>query len=131
MSFDLARSIQDYLATGKLDGLPNELIIDGESVAAQSRQSMPTWDPGTGHVFSEFSAGQAEDVDRAVLSAQKALKGEWSRFTPSQRGKLLRNVAELIRKNSDRLSFVEALDSGKRLDEAMGDLAGSPKCFAY
>ena len=116
MSFDLMTSIQKYLATGKVDGLPHALFIDGEFYSAESRQSMPTCDPGTGRVFSEFAAGQAEDVDRAVLSSQKALKGEWSRLTPTQRGKLLRSVAELIRKNSDRLAFVEALDSGKRLD---------------
>ena len=131
MGFDLASSIQAYLATGKVERLPNALFMDGESVAAESRQSMPTWDPGTGRIFSEFAAGQTEDVDRAVVSSQKALKGEWSRFTPSQRGKLLRNVAELIRKNSDRLSFTEALDSGKRLDEAMGDVAGAANCFDY
>ena len=131
MSFDLATGVRDYLATGKVSGLPHALFMDGVFHAAESRQSMPTWDPGTGRVFSEFAAGQAEDVDRAVLSSQKALKGEWSRFTPSQRGKLLRNIAELIRKNSDRLSFVEALDSGKRLDEAMGDVAGAANCFDY
>ena len=131
MSFDLATSIQNYLTTGKVEGLPNALFMEGQSVAAESRQMMPTWDPGTGRVFSEFASGQAEDVDHAVSSSQKALKGEWSRFTPAQRGKLLRNVAELIRKNAHRLSFVEALDSGKRLDEAMGDVAGAANCFDY
>lgn len=77
MSFDLATSIQNYLTTGKVEGLPNALFMEGQSVAAKSRQMMPTWDPGTGRVFSEFASGQAEDVDRAVLSSQKALKGEW------------------------------------------------------
>ena len=131
MAFDLATSVKDYLATGKVEGLPNALFIDGESVAAESRQAMATWDPATARVFAEFTAGQAEDVDRAVASSQQALKAEWSRVTPSQRGKLLRKVAELIRKNSDRLSFVEALDAGKRLDEAMGDVAGAANCFEY
>ena len=131
MAFDLATSVKDYLATGKVEGLPNALFIDGESVAAESRQAMATWDPATARVFAEFAAGQAEDVDRAVASSQQALKAEWSRVTPSQRGKLLRKVAELIRKNSDRLSFVEALDAGKRLDEAMGDVAGAANCFDY
>ena len=92
MNFDLATTVRDYLATGKVSGLPHALFMDGVFHAAESRQSMPTWDPGTGRVFSEFAAGQAEDVDRAVLSSQKALKGEWSHFTPSQRGKLLRNI---------------------------------------
>ena len=54
MGFDLASSIQAYLATGKVERLPNALFMDGESVSAESRQSMPTWDPGTGRIFSEF-----------------------------------------------------------------------------
>jgi acyl-CoA reductase-like NAD-dependent aldehyde dehydrogenase len=40
--------------------------MEGQSVAAESRQMMPTWDPGKGRVFSEFASGQSEDVDRAV-----------------------------------------------------------------
>jgi hypothetical protein len=51
MSFDLATSIQNYLTTGKVEGLPNALFMEGQSVAAESRQMMPTWDPGEGRVF--------------------------------------------------------------------------------
>src|SRR5690606_25358119 len=51
--------------------------------------------------------------------------------TPSSRGSLLLRVADLIRRNKDRLAVVESLDVGKPLQEAEGDIAGAARCFEY
>jgi aldehyde dehydrogenase (NAD+) len=66
-----------------------------------------------------------------VRAAQSALKGPWHGMAPAQRGRLLHRVAELIRKNADRLAVVESLDSGKRLAESQGDVAGAAATFEY
>ncbi|NDB00698.1 MAG: aldehyde dehydrogenase family protein, partial [Betaproteobacteria bacterium] len=92
---------------------------------------MATLDPGTGRAFAHFAAGQAVDVDAAVLAANRALKGPWRDMAPAQRGRVLHRVAELIRANAARLAVVETLDSGKRLVEALGDVAGAANCFDY
>jgi aldehyde dehydrogenase (NAD+) len=44
---------------------------------------------------------------------------------------VLARVAQLIRANAARLAVVECLDSGKRLVEAQGDVAGAANCFDY
>jgi acyl-CoA reductase-like NAD-dependent aldehyde dehydrogenase len=118
-------------ATGTLVGLPDKHLIAGVAQASASGARMETFDPGTGRAFASFAAGGAADVDLAVSVAQAALRGPWRDTTPAQRGRILHRVAQLIRANADRLAVVECLDSGKRLVEAQGDVAGAASCFEY
>ena len=117
--------------TGTLGGLPHRHFIDGTHRPSLGGAMMETLDPGTGRAFASFAAGNADDVDAAVASAAKALKGPWRDTPPAQRGRILHRAAELIRANAERLAVVETLDSGKRLVEALGDVAGAAGCFEY
>ncbi len=123
--------VQEALATGTLAGLPDKHLIGGQWHASEAGAQMQTVDPGTGQAFSVFAAGDAQDVDLAVAAARAALKGPWKDATPAQRGQVLGRVAQLIRANAERLGVVECLDSGKRLVEAQGDVAGAANCFDY
>ncbi len=127
----LAKLVQKAQANGRIAGLPDGHFIDGVLAPAANGGRMETWDPGAGRAFASFAAGDAADVDAAVLAAQRALTGEWRSLTPSARGRILAQVATLIRANADRLAVVETLDSGKRLVEAQGDVAGAANCFEY
>lgn len=131
MSPELQRWVLEAQSTGTLQGLPEGHFIDGRAVASADGGTLDTLDPGTGRVFARFAAGQAADVDAAVLAANRALKGPWRGMAPAQRGRVLHRVAELIRANAARLAVVETLDSGKRLSEALGDVAGAANCFEY
>ena len=128
-------SLQDLVteaqATGTLRGLPERHFINGAWRASADGAVMESFDPGTGLAFARFSAGGAEDIDLAVAAAGLALRGPWRALAPAQRGRCLQRVAELIRANAERLAVVEALDSGKRLCEALGDVAGAAGCFEY
>jgi len=128
---DLAALVREAQATGRIAGLPEQHFIDGRFTAAVNGARMETLDPGTGEAFASFAAGDAEDVDAAVRSAKAALRGPWRAMTPSQRGRLLSRIAEQIRANAHRLAVVETLDSGKRLSEAQGDVAGAANTFEY
>ncbi len=123
--------VAEALATGTISGLPDRHLIDGMSVPSVSGARMETLDPGTGDVIAVVAAGGAADVDAAVAAARAALGGDWRRATPAQRGRILQRAAELIRAEADRLAVVEALDSGKRLAEARGDIAGAARAFEY
>jgi aldehyde dehydrogenase (NAD+)/betaine-aldehyde dehydrogenase len=128
---ELERWVKEAQATGTLTGLPNGHFINGVAVASVDGRTMDTLDPGTGRVFARFAAGQSADIDAAVLAANRALKGPWRDMAPSQRGRVLHRVADLIRANAARLAVVETLDSGKRLSEALGDVKGAAQCFDY
>ena len=131
MSAALDALVQEARRTGTLEGLPCRHFINGEYVASADGACMETLDPGTGQAFAAFAAGGAADVDAAVRAAQSALKGPWRSMAPAQRGRLLHRVAELIRNNAHRLAVTESLDSGKRLAESLGDVAGAAATFEY
>jgi acyl-CoA reductase-like NAD-dependent aldehyde dehydrogenase len=63
----------------------HHLFIDGQSVPAASGQTLTTTNPSTGEILARFAAGGKADVDRAVLAARKAFKGQWSTWTPYER----------------------------------------------
>lgn len=131
MATPLNALVHEAQASGTLAGLPDRHLINGAFIPSSSGALMGTLDPGTGQAFANFAAGDAADVDAAVAAAQAALAGPWRILTPAQRGSLLYRVAALIRANSDRLAVAETLDSGKRLAEAIGDVAGAAKTFEY
>ncbi len=131
MPAGFAELTAEALATGTLSGLPDRHVIDGVALPAAKGRRMDVFDPGTGRVFTQVSAGDAEDVDAAVLAARRALKGPWGRIVPAERGRVLARAAAMIRAEAERLAVVETLDSGKRLVEAKGDVAGAARAFEY
>lgn len=130
MADSKAALVSEVLSTGRLAGLPNGHFIDGSFVASLGGGMMETFDAGRGTAYAQFAAGTAEDVDCAVRSAKAAFNG-WKRTRPAERGRILRAIADGLRAEADRFSIVEALDSGKRLSEAEGDLRGAARAFDY
>ncbi len=127
-----ARSPRDEaLATGTLAGLPDRHFIDGAWVAPSAGRMMDSVDPGKGKVFARFASGDAADIDKAVASARKAFAGEWRRLVPAARGRILAQAAAMLRAHAERFAVAETLDSGKRLVEARGDVAGAARAFEY
>jgi aldehyde dehydrogenase (NAD+) len=89
------------------------LLIGGRRVPAQSGKYFSSLDPSTERVIAQVAEGDAADIDAAVVSARTAFEGDWSRLRGADRGRLLLNLAELIRQNQDDLIELESLDSGK------------------
>ncbi|KAF7558088.1 hypothetical protein G7Z17_g133 [Cylindrodendrum hubeiense] len=105
---------------GKSVYVETGLFIGNEFVAAADASQINTENPSTGKVLASLSAAQKEDVDSAVVSAQKAFKGSWKSTAPAQRGQLLNKLADLIERDADDLSSLEALDAGIIFRESKG-----------
>ncbi|MDB5552260.1 MAG: hypothetical protein JWL86_2244 [Rhizobium sp.] len=130
MADSKAALVAEVFSTGRLAGLPSGHFIDGGFVASLGGIMMETFDAGRGAAYAEFAAGTAEDVDRAVFSAKAAFNG-WKRTRPAERARILRAIADGLRAEANRFAIVEALDSGKRLFEADGDVRGAARAFDY
>jgi aldehyde dehydrogenase (NAD+) len=128
---ELQTLVSEAQTSGTLRGLPTQHFINGAPQGAMGGAMMETFDPGTGRVFASFAAGNSDDVDSAVAAARRAQRGPWADMPPAERGRILHRAAQLIRAHKYRLAVVETLDSGKRLSEALGDVAGAAGCFAY
>ena len=85
----------------------------GEWVDAADGATFETIDPGTGEALATVAHGRAADVDRAVRAARAALDGPWSRMTPSERGRAIHRLGDLIAANLDELAELDSLDNGK------------------
>ena len=109
-----------------------KMYIGGQWVDAASGQSFDSMSPYTGQVWARIPDGQAEDVDRAVGAAAKAMEDPtWKRMGPMQRGHLLRRLGDLIRDNAEHLGQVETRDNGKLIREMLGQAKALPSYYYY
>lgn len=57
----------------------------------------------------------AEDVDKAVKAAKRALKSpSWKKLPATDRGKLMAKLADLMESEQELLATIDAWDNGKR-----------------
>jgi phenylacetaldehyde dehydrogenase len=95
-------------------GSPRQMFINGQWVDAASGQTFETPNPATGETLARIAEGDAEDIKRAVRAARAAFEtGPWSRMTPSERGRIIWRIGDLILEHVDELAQLESLDNGK------------------
>ena len=109
-----------------------DMYIDGEFVAPASGEYFESFDPFTARPWALVARGNAEDADRAVQAAHRAFQSpEWRGMHPSQRGALLRRLADLVAENAQRLGELEVRDNGKLLSEMAAQLRYVPSIYHY
>src|SRR5437667_2646688 len=93
---------------------PIKMLLGGQWVASASGKVFDTYNPSSGEVLAKVAEGDNEDISRAVAAARKAFEsGAWPKLTPSQRGRLLWKLADLVEQNAEELAQLETLDNGK------------------
>ncbi len=91
-----------------------QMLIGGDWVSAASGKTFEVFNPATGEVLANVAEGDSEDIDRAVKTARAAFEdGPWSRMTPSERGRAIHRIGDLILEHGDELAALETLDNGK------------------
>jgi phenylacetaldehyde dehydrogenase len=102
----------------------HRMLIDGKLVHAASGKTLPVYNPCTGEVMAHVPEAETVDVDRAVRAARRAFdEGPWSQFaakriSPSQRGRLLNKLADLLEQHLEEFAELESMDNGKPLSVA-------------
>ncbi len=108
------------------------LFIGGKFVDSVGNKTFPAIDPSTGEVLCQVQEATAEDVDRAVKTARKALEqGPWKKTDAADRGRMLYRLADLIEKEAEELAALESLNSGKTISDSRGDLQGVVNTLRY
>src|SRR6266516_1426699 len=110
-----------------------KMLIGGQWVESASGKTFETINPSTGEVLAKVVEGDSEDINRAVIAARKAFEsGSWPKLTPSQRGRLLLKLADLIEQNAEELAQLETLDNGKPIRYSRaGDVPLTADHFRY
>jgi len=104
------------------------------------------WHTGSGDKITSISpsdeseiatvhAASATDVDTAVAAARKAFRDpSWRDILPSERGKLMLALAQLVEQHAETLATIETWDNGKpysvALNEDLAEVAGTLRYYA-
>ncbi|RHZ64383.1 hypothetical protein CDV55_107023 [Aspergillus turcosus] len=110
---------------------PLGLFINNEFVPGVEGKTFETINPHDEKPIVAVHEATEKDVDIAVEAARKAFKGAWKNVIPSERGRLLTRLADLLERDVDTIAAIEALDNGKAFHIAKGDVALSANCIRY
>lgn len=113
-------------------GNAKTILINNKWQSAQGGRTIDVVAPAEGKPFAQISAGTDAEIDLAVAAARHAFeKGEWSRLTAVERGRLFAKAGELVQANADELAQLEARDTGKPLKQAKADIVASARYFEF
>src|SRR5215213_10846152 len=88
--------------------------------APKSGREADTINPGTGETLGTVADGGAADAEAAIAAAKAAFK-EWRNVLPLERAKMLRRIAEVLRKHAEELAMIDAADCGNPVREMVSD----------
>ena len=73
-----------------------KMFVNGKWVDSENESTFESINPSIGKSWALIPESTANDVNNAVEAAYKAFnEGEWSKITPTQRGKYLRKLGDL------------------------------------
>jgi phenylacetaldehyde dehydrogenase len=127
MTVTVDQTVEQFTAS------PRQLFINGQWIDAASGKTFETPNPATGDTLAKIAEGDAEDIDRAVRAARKAFdEGPWGRMTPSERGRIIWRIGDLILEHAEELAQLESLDNGKPYGVALAaDIPLAADLFHY
>ena len=98
------------------------LYFDGEWRHPSSGRYNPTFNPGLDEAIGAVAEANGADVDAAVAAAREAFR-VWRDVAPLERGRLLKEVAAVVRANARELAALDAANCGNPVREMIGDAA--------
>ena len=117
-----------YLPSASLEG--RTLWIGGAWSNAADGSSFVSICPSDGESLALISKAGPGDVDRAVRSAHAAAPA-WAAIEETERGAILKRVADQLRAHVDQLSYLETLDSGRTITDTTNGVARAASMFEY
>ena len=109
------------------------MIIGGEQADAADGQTFEVVNPATGEVIANVPLGGPEDINRAVVAAQRAFddpKG-WASWSAAKRGRTLAKYASLVKAANEELAQLESANVGKPIKSARGEAFAVSLVFDY
>ncbi|WP_282610915.1 aldehyde dehydrogenase [Pelagibius sp. Alg239-R121] len=105
--------------------------INGTWVEPSSGEWFDTANPYTGEAWAKIAHGSPADVETAVSAAKAAFENGWADMKPTQRGRLLYKLADLIERDAAHLAEIEVRDNGKLIAEMSGQTKYMAEWYRY
>lgn len=106
-------------------------FIDGKYVEDTAGDAIPVIYPATGELIATVYSATPAIIDLALASATRAQK-EWASWTATDRGRVLRRAADIMRDRNHDLSVLETYDTGKPYQEtSVADATSGADALEY
>ena len=105
-------------------------FTDGKWHQSSNGETYEVINPANEEVLGQASKASPEDVNKALLSAQKGLE-VWRKTPPWQRAYILRRIADKMREKQDILAKWMTLEVGKPFAEAKGEVNGAADIYEW
>ncbi|MDE0984546.1 MAG: betaine-aldehyde dehydrogenase [Yoonia sp.] len=106
-------------------------FIDGKYVEDTAGDAIPVIYPATGELIATVYSATPAIIDLALASAKRAQK-EWASWTATDRGRVLRRAADIMRDRNHDLSVLETYDTGKPYQEtSVADATSGADALEY
>ena len=105
-------------------------FTDGKWHKSSTGETYEVINPANEEVLGQASKASPEDVNKALLSAQKGLE-VWKKTPPWQRAYVLRRIADRMREKQDILAKWMTLEVGKPFVEAKGEVNGAADIYEW
>ena len=94
------------------------LFYNGKRQKATSGKTFFNINPATNRLISEIESASANDVESAIESAKEGF-AVWSKMSGTERSRILKKAADLLRERNKELAEIEVMDTGKPISEAI------------
>ncbi len=110
-----------------------KMFIDGEWSEGTSDNMVNAINPANGEIIARVHESSMEDTQKAILAAKKSfyVTREWRNMDAQKRADMLLKIADLIEESADEFARIDAVDNGKPLREAEGDVDDGVHTFRY
>lgn len=107
-------------------------LVDGEHLDIGDLAGVT--DPATGAIVGRVSrvdGDGAAQLARRAADRAAAAQASWAATSPRARAKILHDAVDLLAERADEIALTLALEAGKRLPEAKGEVAGSAEYLTW
>jgi len=105
-------------------------FIDGKWQASTNKETYDVINPATEEIIGKASKASPADVDKALKSAEKGFE-VWKKIKPWERSKIIRKIADEIRKKSKIFAKWMTLETGKTLAEGEAETSAAADIFEW
>ena len=106
-------------------------FINGAYVEDTAGAEIDVIFPATGEVIAKLHSATPAIIEQAITSSLAAQK-DWAAMTGTERGRILRRAADIMRERNHDLSVLETLDTGKPYQEtSVADATSGADALEY
>lgn len=105
-----------------------KMLIGGKEVDSSDLSVMNNINPANGEIIDTVPSATAEDLEKAISSAVIGQK-EWAAIPFHKRMEILEKFVILIQKNEETIARTMAIEGGKPIAQAMGEIGRVKDAF--